>query len=167
MSTTRERELEGGVAIGRLNLSLSDATFAEFERAFLEYERRRLQSARSEGERLEVRRRVAENILSGAFGRRCSWKDFNRALQRIQRLGYTDVITRCEVAAQFALSTGTFPEQANRARTMLDDAERRLKCIRKDNGLRKEWMREIRRIRRMTGWQPSSTASPRRAPSRH
>jgi hypothetical protein len=34
-----------------------------------------------------------------------------------------------------------------------------LRFVKKRHFLRKEWMEEIRRVRRMTGWQPSSTAS--------
>lgn len=161
MSTKAERSQEGGLAIDRLYLSLTNAPFAKFERTFLDYERKELKNAISESERLEFRRRIAESILLGAVGRRCSWKEFNRALQRINRLGYTDVIKRCEVAAQFALSTGIFPEQASKARAMLDEAERRLRLVKKDNSLRKEWMKEIRRIRRMAGWEVLATASPK------
>jgi len=159
MSARLERDSRGGMEIDKLNVSLFNASFEECERAFLDYERKRLQSARGESERREVKRRVAERILAEAFARRCSWKDFSRALQRIQRLGYSDVGKRTEVAAHFALSTGKFPEQAGKARAMLDEAERRLKFVKKGHFLRKEWMAEIRRIRRMTGWQRLETPS--------
>jgi hypothetical protein len=165
MSTKRERGLAGGLKIDKLFLTLADAPFSEFERAFLGYERKELQSIKSESERLELKRRIAESILLGTAGRRCSWGEFSRSLQRIQRLGYTDVIKRCEVAARFSLSIGIFPEQEGNARTMLDEAERRLRFVRKDSVLRKEWMKEIRRIRRMTGWQDLSTLSQRRRKS--
>ena len=161
MSMKRERGLQGGLEIDKLHLALTDASFAEFERAFLDYERKRLQSARSEIERREVKRRIAESILLEAYGRRCSWKEFNRALQRIQRLGYTDVGKRAEVAVLFALSTGRFPEQVRKAQAMLDEAERRLRFVKKDHFLREEWMEEISRIRRMTGWQGLATPSPK------
>ncbi|HZI06980.1 MAG TPA: hypothetical protein VEZ71_23370, partial [Archangium sp.] len=149
----------GGMEIDKLNVSLFNASFAECEHAFLDYERKRLQSARGEGERREVKRRVAECILADGFARRCSWAEFNRALQRIKRLGYSDVGKRVEVAAHFALSTGRFPDQAGKARAMLDEAERRLRFVNKRHYLRKEWMEEIRRIRRMTGWEGLATTS--------
>lgn len=167
---TMERWAAGARARGELHLALSDASFPDFERAFLSHQRERLRSAASPLERLEVRRRTAEDILTGAFSRTCTWKDLKRALQRIERLGYTDLGRRVHVASLFAQCTGDFPQGMKWARRLVDEAERRLRSVRKDHPLREEGLAELARIRRMTGWEPptSSAASgtPRTRPRR-
>lgn len=166
----KERWAAGAKARGELHLALSDASFLDFERAFLTHQRERLRTAASSVERLEVQRRTAEDILTGAFSRPCAWKDFKRALQRIERLGYTDIGRRVHVASLFAQSTGDFPQGTSWARRLVDEAERRLRLVRKSHPLRQEGLEELARIRRMTGWEPatSSAASgtPRTRPRR-
>ncbi|WP_244224304.1 hypothetical protein [Corallococcus sicarius] len=61
-----EREPVGVLESGRLHLSLSKATFAEFERTFLEYQQTWLRNAKTPKERLVIKRRTAEDILMGA-----------------------------------------------------------------------------------------------------
>lgn len=152
MNTKRERGLAGGQERDKLHMALSNASFAEFERAFLALGRKRLKIARGDSERLEVKRRTAEDILLGAYGRPCSWQEFQRALRRLERLGYTDALKRVEAASYFVLSVSSFPEQEHKAREMLDEAERRLRLVRKGHVIRKEGMRELKRLRKMTGW---------------
>jgi hypothetical protein len=169
-SGKQERWAAGAKARGELHLTLSDASFPDFERAFLAHQRERLRAAASPLERLEVRRRTAEDILTGAFSRACTWSDFKRALQRVERLGYTDISRRVHVASLFAQCTGDFPQGVEWARRLLDDAERRLRSVRRNHPLRQEGLAELARVRRMTGWEPttSSAASgtPRMRPRR-
>jgi hypothetical protein len=161
-----ERWREGARARDQLLLSLSDAGFPDFERALLSHQKESLRSDVTARERLETKRRVAEDILTGAFGRECTWEDFQRAVRRVERLGYTDVGTRVHVASLLAQCTGDFPEGIRWAQRLLDEAERRLNALRKTHVLRKEGLEEVRRIRRMTGWKTGSSrlAATARAP---
>jgi hypothetical protein len=147
-----ERWKAGAKVRDELHLALSDAPFPEFERACLAYQRQRLKTTATPFERLEVRRRAAEDILTGAFGRDCTWAELKRAVRRVEQLGYTDVGRRVHVASLFAQCTGDFPEGARWARRLLDEAERRLRSVRKGHALRQEGLDEVARLRRMTGW---------------
>jgi hypothetical protein len=152
----KKRMPAGEVESGRLHLSLSEASFADFERAFLAHQRQWLREARSPQEKTSIKRRTAEDILLGAYGRKCTWEEFNRALRRSERLGHTNPGRRAHVACLFALSIKQFPAQSTRARRMLDAAERRLLFLPKKHHIRREFIREIQRIRRMAGWSSST-----------
>ncbi|RKH54902.1 hypothetical protein [Corallococcus llansteffanensis] len=138
---------------GRLHLSLSEATFADFERTFLEHQRAWLRKARTPKAKRVIRRRTAEDILLGAYGRECTWNEFHRALRRTEKLGYDNPGRRAHVACLLALTLKQFPDQTERARRKLDEAERQLRFLRKTHPLRQEGLIEIQRIRRMAGWE--------------
>lgn len=138
---------------GRLHLSLSKASFAELERTLLAHQQSWLRVAKTPKERLTIKRRTAEDILLGAYGRECTWKEFNRALRRTEQLGYENVGRRAHVACLFAMTANQFPDQADRARRKLDEAERRVLHLRKDHPTRMEFLEEISHIRRMARWK--------------
>ncbi|WP_211485312.1 hypothetical protein [Corallococcus exiguus] len=139
---------------------MSNASFAEFERTFLAHQQSWLRAATTTKECLAIKRRTAEDILLGAYGRECTWKEFSRALRRTEKLAYDNVGRRAHVACLFAMTANQFPDQADRARRKLDDAERRLLLLRRDNPTRMEFLEEISRIRRMARWKaPGSLAS--------
>ena len=148
----KKRMPAGEVESGRLHLSLSEASFVEFERTFLAHQRQWLREAKSTQEVTAIKRRTAEDILLGAYGRKCTWEEFGRALRRSEKLGYASAGRRAHVACLFALSIRQFPMQANKARRMLDAAERHLLFLPKKHHTRREFMREIQRIRRLAGW---------------
>ncbi|MCP3104231.1 hypothetical protein LZ198_35745 [Myxococcus sp. K15C18031901] len=141
------------MASGRLHLSLSKASFAEFERTFLAHQLSWLRAAKTPKERLTLKRRTAEDILLGAYGRDCTWKEFSRALRRTAKLGYDTVGRRAHVACLFAMTANQFPDQADRARRKLDEAERRVRLLRRDHPTRMEFLEEISHIRRMARWK--------------
>ncbi|MCY1044555.1 hypothetical protein OV208_24780 [Corallococcus sp. bb12-1] len=151
-----ENEPIGALESGRLHLSLSKATFAEFERTFLERQRAWLREAKTPKEQLVIMRRTAEDILLGAYGRECTWAEFSRALRRTEKLGYDNPGRRAHVACLFALTVKQFPGQSDRARRKLDEAERHLLFLRKAHPVRKENLKDIQRIRRMAGWETSA-----------
>jgi hypothetical protein len=142
----------GSLESGRLHLSLSEAPFAEFERTFLTHQEEWLREARTSKERLAIKQRTAEDILLGAYGRQCTWEEFSRALRRTEKLGYANAGRRAHIACLLALSVKQFPAQAARARRLLGEAERHLYFMRKDHPVRKEYLKEIQRIRRLAGW---------------
>ena len=155
----KERMPAGEVESGRLHLSLSEASYVEFERTFLAHQRQWLREAKSPQEVIAIKRRTAEDILLGAYGRKCTWEEFSRALRRSERLGYANAGRRAHVACLFSLSIRQFPSQADRARRMLDAAERHLLFLPKKHHMRREFIREIQRIRRMAGWSEDTPAA--------
>jgi hypothetical protein len=123
----KRRWLEGAKAISALYLSLSQAPFEQYEREFLGLQRKLLAtSARTEWEQKETRRRIAEEILLGAWSLNSPWEDFGRALRRIRRLGYSNVERRFHVALLFARWARFHPDHLPAARRMLNVAEHHL-----------------------------------------
>jgi hypothetical protein len=148
----RERWLAGGQLRSSLYLALVDASYREYEREFLALEKKLLRSDTTPLERLETRRRIAEDLLMGAFDRPSTWEDFQRALRRIERLGYTDVGKRVHVACLFAQAHGRAPSQAPQARELLQEAERRLRRLPRKHLLRKEGLEDITYAKHVAGW---------------
>ncbi|WNG50033.1 hypothetical protein F0U60_42360 [Archangium minus] len=123
------RWMAGADAIAKLYVALVDAPFEEYERAFLALQRELLALVKTPWEQVETRRRIAEEILLGAFGLNAPWSDFGRALRRIRRLGYTDVERRVHVAILFARWAKGHPEHLPAARRMLGLAERHFQSL--------------------------------------
>ena len=135
MSQKRDEEafhrrwMEGARAIAQLYVSLRDAPFEQYEREFLSLQRRLLAQDKTDWERRETRRRIAEEIFLGAWGANSPWKDFGRSLRRIRRLGYTNVERRVHVAILFAQWAKFHPEHLPAARRMLDLSERHFQSL--------------------------------------
>jgi hypothetical protein len=114
---------------------------------------------KTEFERREVRRRIAEALFTEAFGRNCPWSVFGRTLRRIQRLGYTDVERRYHVASLYAQWCGAHPEHdARKARRALDEVERRIRCLPRGNRRREELRVRLSELRARTGFQSGPEA---------
>jgi hypothetical protein len=134
-------------------------TFAEsfetLEPRFTQLERHLLRSVvKTEFERRELRRRIAEALFTEAFGRDCPWPIFGRLLRRIHRLGYTDVERRYHVACLYAQWCRNHPEHDDRgARRLLDDAEKRIRRLPRGNQRREELLVSLSQLRARTGFQ--------------
>ncbi|WP_395813184.1 hypothetical protein [Archangium minus] len=128
--------------------------YAEFERAILAQEKQFLRETRTENERRLIRARTARTLFTEAFAFGLPWKDFGRALRRFQRLGLSDSDDRVHAACLYVQSLDLFPKRAREAWTLLEDAERRTKALRRANPLRKENLeaiahtKQVARVRR-------------------
>ncbi len=153
MSQERDEEafhrrwMEGAKAISQLYVSLCDAQFEQYEREFLTLQRWLLAKDETDWERLESRRRIAEEILLGAWGTNSPWEDFGRALRRIRRLGYTNVERRVHVAILFARWAKLHPEHLPEARRTLDIAERHFLALSPDDSQYNDMKRSLELIR--------------------
>ncbi|WNG41744.1 hypothetical protein F0U61_01570 [Archangium violaceum] len=129
-------------------------SYAKFERAILAQEKQFLREARTESERRHIRARTARTLFTEAFAFGLPWKDFGRALRRFQRLGLSDSDDRVHAACLYVQSLDLFPKRAREAWTLLEDAERRTKALRRANPLRKENLeaiahtKQVARVRR-------------------
>jgi hypothetical protein len=148
----QKRSLAISREMGLLIAATSNDSFEQLEPKFTALQRRLLASATSDFERLEIRRRIAEELVNAAFGLNCPWPVFGQALRRIQRLGYTDVERRYHIAALFALWSKAHPERAADARRMLDEAEQRLLRLPRTHLYRRELLEQLAGLRERTGF---------------
>lgn len=158
------RWMEGARAIAELCVSLQDAPFEKYEREFLSLQRRLLAQDKTDWERMETRRRIAEEILLGAWGPDSSWKDFGRALRRIQRLGYTNVERRVHVAILFARWAIFHPEHLPAARRMLELAERHFQSVSPEDTQYKDMKGSLELIRQEKEFSPKSSTPSEKGP---
>ncbi|AKJ01076.1 hypothetical protein ATI61_114215 [Archangium gephyra] len=152
-----QRWMAGADAIARLYVTLLDAPFEQYEREFLALQRKLLATVKTPWEHLETRRRIAEEILLGAFGCNAPWPDFGRALRRIRRLGYTDVERQVHVAILFARWAKFHPEQLLAARRMLDLAERQFQSVSPEHTQYKDMKGSLELIRKEKEFRPDSS----------
>ncbi|QRK09545.1 hypothetical protein JQX13_05250 [Archangium violaceum] len=147
---------EGADSLARLYVSLLDASYTQYEREFLVLQRRLLSTCETSWEQLETRRRVAEELLMGAYSRGVPWADFGRALKRIRRLGYSNVERRVHVAILFARWSTLYPEHRPAARRLLDVAERHFLAAPRDVPLYESMRQSLELIRRDPGFERPS-----------
>ena len=118
------REAVQGRQRSELILNLRNQPLALFEREMLGLEKCLLCMCPSQSERDELRRRIAEDIYFEAVRRLYPWKEFSKALRRLERLGFGDVERRALVAGHFVMWASKSQVRINEAWRMLDDAER-------------------------------------------
>lgn len=153
MSTRDQRSQEMSLQLGRLIVAVTHDAFETLEPKFKALEKQLLASTASQFERLEIRRRIAEELFNQAFGNNCPWPIFGRALRRIQRLGYSDIDRRFHIAALYALWCQRNSEHDDRqARRMLDEAERHLLYLPRDHIRRTERLQRLVDLRARTGF---------------
>jgi hypothetical protein len=164
-TTRQERGRFIAQARDRTFLALKNATFDEAERAYLALEKELLRmAAATPWERQEVKRAIADDIFSFAFGGDVTWPQVARSLRRIERLGYSDLWTRVHVAHLFIQMVPRFPDKARKALAMLEEAERRVLRVRRGHPSRKEGLRAIAHARQFAaraGITPPTSGSGR------
>lgn len=138
--TRQARGLARGQEKDQLLVKLlkADAPYEEIKQALLELERQWLHEAKTEAERQQVRRGIAEDLVSQAYAFDMPWEEFGRWIRRVQRLGFSNLALRVHIACLYVQSLHHFPRQAQEAWEILDEAERRVLRIRKKHFLRRE-----------------------------
>ena len=126
-----------------LELLKAKAPYEQCKRELLMLEKRWVQIAKTPSQRLAVQRIIASTILTEAYGERMPWKEFGRWLRRIQNLGFRDLGMRVHVTCLYVQALDLFPRQAREAWALLEDTERRVRRLRRENALRKEHMESI------------------------
>jgi hypothetical protein len=131
----------------KLNVALlrnRSASLEEGEREYLAFQKKLLRQVETRWEHQHLRRITARSILTFAFSRARTWEEYERALRRVRRLGYLDARDR-EKAATFTLlfAARRAPDKAPLGWAMLEDAERRLRRIRRGHHLREEGLESI------------------------
>jgi hypothetical protein len=126
-----------------LELLKAKAPYEHCKRELLKLEKRWVQIAKTPSQRLAVQRIIASTILTEAYGERMPWKEFGRWLRRLQQLGFRDLGMRVHVTCLYVQALHLFPRQAREAWEMLEDTERRVRRLRRENSLREEHLEAI------------------------
>ncbi len=147
------RSREVARAFDQLIVATRDDSFQLLETRYKALERQLLRSVvKTDFERKELRRRIAERLFTEAFGHDCPWPVFGRTLRRIQRLGYSNVERRYHVACLYAMWCERHPEQDPReARRLLDNTEQHLLRLPRSSRLRQGLLEALAEKRRETG----------------
>jgi hypothetical protein len=152
MKTSRERFWQQvAVEFDKLNVALlqDDAASMEMgERAYLAFQKKLLRQVATERENQHLRRLVAHSILRFAYSMARTWTEYQRALRRVQRLGYLNVDYQSR-AASFTLSwiADNAPPQAPLGWEMVEESERRLLRMRRKNRVRKQALAAIASVK--------------------
>ncbi|HEX5754339.1 MAG TPA: hypothetical protein VFZ09_49610 [Archangium sp.] len=149
--TGRERSPSFGREIDLLFLALIEAKapYEDYRRELLKLEKRWLQRTKTPTQRLAVQQTIAKTILTEAYGSRLAWKEFGRWLRRLQQLGFRDLGMRVHVICLYVQALHLFPRQAREAWAMLEDTERRVRRLSRQNPLRKEHLEAIEHAKKV------------------
>lgn len=137
-----------------LELLKTKAPFEQCKRELLMLEKRWLQKAKTPSQRLAVQRAITSTLLTEAYGDRLPWKEFGRWLRRLQQLGFHDLGMRVHVACLYVQALHLFPRQAREAWAMLEDTERRVGRLRRENSLREEHLEAIAHAKKVARVPP-------------
>ena len=149
--TQRERGQEHGREKDQslLRLLEAKAPYEERQRALLKLEKRWLREARTEAERQRIRRGVAEDLVTLAYSFNRPWAEFGRWFRRVHQLGFSNLALRVHIACLYVQSLHLFPHQAREGWTLLEDTERRVRRLRRENPLREEHLEAIEHAKKV------------------
>ncbi|ATB28397.1 hypothetical protein [Melittangium boletus] len=123
------------------------ASFEAAEREYLGLQKDLLKRARTEWERRHIKRLISQDILNEADYRARDWAEFSRALRRMRRLGYMDADAQLHAACLTVWASLRFRDKEPLAWAMMEDAERRLRRIRRGHFRREEGLETIAHVR--------------------
>lgn len=158
MESKDERSLRWGQERDRLFLALRDTEPTEQLRAYEALGRRLAKEAQGSRERLEIQRRIAEDLLRVSSSG--PWRIFSVYLRRMERLGFTAMDRRllaCVFAAQAAPGS---PAGLKKLKAMIEDTERRALRKLDWSADAEEVKRALRRARKIAGILEPSEPSP-------
>jgi hypothetical protein len=137
-----------------MGLIKAGAPYVEYKQALLDLEKRWLREARTDKERLQIRRGIAEDILTQAFGSGQRWPEFGPCLRRVLRLGFSNLALRVHVSCMYVQALHRFPERASEAWSLLEEAERRVLRLRRRHWLREESLQAIAHAKKVARVPP-------------
>jgi hypothetical protein len=127
-----------------LLLQNTSAPFVEGSREYLSLQKKLLREAETEWERRHIRRLVAHHILSFAHFRARTWDEYRRALLRVRRLDHPSLEYRMHAACEtLEWAADHDPSKAALGWAMVEDAEHRLRRLRRRNPVRKQALAAI------------------------
>ncbi len=152
MKSSRERFWQQvAMEFDKLNVALlqdDSASMEMGEREHMAFQKRLLRQAEADWESQHIRRLVAHSLLRFAYSMASTWTEYQRALRRVQRLGFLNVDYQSR-AANFTLLwvADHDPTKAPLGWAMVEDAERRLLRMRRGNQVRKQALAAIASVK--------------------
>lgn len=135
----------------KLNVALLQNTSASFSQGHQEYiafQTLLLREATTDWDRRHLRRLVAHSILSFAHFRARTWEEYQGALLRVKRLGYPSLEYRMHAACEtLEWAADHDPTRAPLGWALVDEAERRLRRMRRRHPVRKQALAAIVSVR--------------------
>jgi hypothetical protein len=161
LKRAEERSLRMGQARGRLFLSLRNASIAEKLQAYKRLELQLLKDeALTANERLELQRRIAEDLLTAAS--EGPWRLFSPYLRRMERLGYSGLDRRLLACVLAATASKDSPAGRRKTAELIADIQRRTRGRKYHPGLREEINSAVDRARRLAGLDIEETVTTHR-----
>jgi len=118
------------------------------ELKYLALQKKLLERARTEWERQHIKRLMAHDILTVAYHWAHTWAEYERALRRVQRLGYPSLEYRMHAACEtLEWAADHEPTKAPLGWALVADAERRLRRMRRRNHVRKQALAAITSVK--------------------
>ena len=117
----------------QLQLLMGNCSWTDFQRTARSIEKEFVRLAESKVECREVVRRLTIDRLYGAIDAGLGWKQFGPMYRRADRLGYSNLLHRHQVASSFVLWSQSRGEQTAKSIAILTDLERRVLASRNTN----------------------------------
>lgn len=141
--------------------------FEKAEREYLALQKRLLEGAKTEWERRHIKRLIAHDILNIAHPRAKSWEEFSRVLRRIKGLGFIDLENQVHTACLALLWMSSHDrDRVPMAWAMVEDAERRLRRIRRGHFRREEGLDAIASVKQQMAKKGLTPPAPTRTASK-
>jgi hypothetical protein len=119
---------------------------AEFK--YLALQKKLLEGARTDWERQHIKRLIAHDILTVSYLWAHTWAEYERALRRVQQLGYPSVEYRMHAACEtLEWAADRDPTKAPLGWALVADAERRLRRMRRKHHVRKQALAAIASVK--------------------
>jgi hypothetical protein len=134
---------------GRMFLSLRNASVPEKIQAYKQLEKRLLKEERTAAGRLELRRRIAEDLIMAT--RDGPWRLFSPFLRRLERLGYSTMDRRLLACVMSAMASKGSPAGKRKTAELIVDVERRTRGRKYHPALWEEINNALARARMFAG----------------
>ena len=149
LTQAEERSLRIGQERGRLVLALRHASVVEKIQAYKRLERRLLKEVHTAAEAREVRRRIAEDLVTATSDG--PWRLFSPYLRRLERLGYSTMDRRLLACVMSAKASKGSPTGMRKTAELVADIERRTRGRKYHPALREEINGALARARMFAG----------------
>ncbi len=147
----------------QLTLSLLEASIPQKVQAYKRLEKRILKEARTAFEKLEMRRRITEDLLMATMAG--PWRGFSPYLRRMERLGYSSMDCRLLVCAWSAQASKSSHAGVRKTAALIASFERKMRGKKLHPGLQQQIDTVLARTRNLAGLGPDKSNAG--APNRH
>lgn len=139
MSSRHKKSLEVGKNLANYLSKNYSVSVDEFKRGLNKLERELIKKESKSNYQKEIKRRCAELFCSFCLEKHIDWSMTKNALRKLDTLGYTNIERRGHFAILLCKYAENISQAKNAAKLRAADTLRRVKCLKKDNILRKNY----------------------------